>query len=74
MDRKSEKTVSKAPAAGDRTELLKRALLKIESLEKRLATAERVKNEPVAIVGMGCRLPAGANDPQAFWQLLFHGR
>ena len=73
MDRKSEKTVSKAPAAGDRTELLKRALLKIESLEKRLATAERVKNEPVAIVGMGCRLPAGANDPQAFWQLLTDG-
>ena len=29
--------------------------------------------EPIAIVGMGCRLP-GAPDPQAFWQLLLDGR
>ncbi|MEV8238574.1 beta-ketoacyl synthase N-terminal-like domain-containing protein [Rhodococcus sp. NPDC077669] len=29
--------------------------------------------EPVAIVGIGCRLPGGANDPDAFWQLLARG-
>ncbi len=28
--------------------------------------------EPVAIVGIGCRFP-GANDPEAFWQLLHNG-
>ncbi|WP_394836994.1 SDR family NAD(P)-dependent oxidoreductase [Pendulispora rubella] len=26
--------------------------------------------EPIAIVGMGCRLPGGVTDPEAFWQLL----
>lgn len=26
--------------------------------------------EPIAIIGMGCRLPGGANSPTAFWQLL----
>lgn len=31
-----------------------------------------LKKEPVAIVGMGCRFP-GANDPEAFWQLLRDG-
>jgi myxalamid-type polyketide synthase MxaE and MxaD len=29
-------------------------------------------NEPIAIIGLGCRFP-GANDPAAFWQLLRDG-
>lgn len=28
---------------------------------------------PVAIVGIGCRFPGGANDPESFWQLLNSG-
>ena len=31
-------------------------------------------SEPLAIVGIGCRLPGGANDWQSFWQLLEEGR
>jgi len=30
------------------------------------------KNEPIAIIGIGCRFP-GANDPPAFWHLLREG-
>ena len=30
------------------------------------------KNEPIAIIGIGCRFP-GANDPAAFWQMLRDG-
>lgn len=30
------------------------------------------KTEPIAIIGMGCRFP-GADNPQAFWQLLHDG-
>jgi acyl transferase domain-containing protein/acyl carrier protein len=30
--------------------------------------------EPVAIVGMACRLPGGADDPDAFWRNLVEGR
>ena len=30
------------------------------------------KNEPIAIIGIGCRFP-GAKDPAAFWQLLRNG-
>ena len=27
-------------------------------------------SEPIAIVGIGCRLPGGANDPDGFWRIL----
>lgn len=30
--------------------------------------------ENIAIVGMSCRFPGGANDPQSFWDLLEQGR
>ena len=29
--------------------------------------------EPIAIVGMGCRLPGGVTDPESLWQLLSTG-
>src|SRR5512146_183824 len=29
--------------------------------------------EPIAIVGLGCRFPGGANSPAEFWQLLANG-
>ncbi len=45
---------------------LKRAQARIEALEARRA-------EPIAIVGMACRFPGGANDPAALWDLLGRG-
>jgi len=31
------------------------------------------QDEEIAIIGMSCRLPGGANDPDSFWQLLAEG-
>ncbi|MFI2190968.1 SDR family NAD(P)-dependent oxidoreductase, partial [Streptomyces sioyaensis] len=41
-----------------------------------VATVSAVRvgtDEPVAIVGMGCRFPGGAEDPEGFWRLIAGG-
>ncbi|MFN8441273.1 MAG: beta-ketoacyl synthase N-terminal-like domain-containing protein [Caldilineaceae bacterium] len=52
--------------------LLKDALRKLDTMQSELDTLQRVKTEPIAIVGMACRFP-GATTPEAFWQLLQNG-
>jgi acyl transferase domain-containing protein/acyl carrier protein len=52
---------------------LKRALIAIDELQARLDAAERARTEPIAIVGMSCRFPGGADDPAAYWRLLRDG-
>jgi len=52
---------------------LKRALRAIDDLQARLASAEKFRHEPLAIIGLGCRLPGGADNPESFWNLLRDG-
>jgi acyl transferase domain-containing protein/aryl carrier-like protein len=52
---------------------IKRALRALDDLQAKLDAVEYAKREPIAIVGMSCRFPGGANSPEAFWQLLRDG-
>lgn len=51
-----------------------RLLLALKEARAKLESVERSKTEPIAIIGMGCRFPGGANDPEAFWQILRDGQ
>src|SRR6187431_631594 len=54
-------------------QLLQQQLVKIRKLEARLEQAEASRREPIAIVGMACRLPGGVETPEDFWDLQVKG-
>ncbi len=52
----------------------KRLALLALDLQQQLEAAQRGSVEPIAIVGLGCRFPGGANGPDGYWDLLREGR
>ena len=52
---------------------LKRAILELREMRAKLEEADRRQREPIAIVGMGLRLPGGVHDESSLWQILADG-
>ncbi|MFE3806915.1 beta-ketoacyl synthase N-terminal-like domain-containing protein, partial [Streptomyces sp. NPDC059131] len=57
----------------ERQSVLAQSVREIRRLRTELDEAERARTEPIAIVGMGCRMPGGANSPTTFWEFLDSG-
>jgi acyl transferase domain-containing protein len=51
----------------------KRLTLLVLELQAKLDRLSQPQREPIAIIGMGCRFPGGADHPQKFWHLLRDG-
>src|SRR5215831_10778708 len=52
---------------------LAKTLDALRKTRDRLRQLEGQTQEPIAIVGMGCRFPGEANDPESYWRLLRDG-
>ena len=52
---------------------LREAAIALREMRGKLEAMERARREPIAIVGMACRLPGGAVDPEMYWRLLQEG-
>jgi iturin family lipopeptide synthetase A len=59
-------------AQTDELSPLQKAYATLKQLRGKVERLERAGCEPIAIVGLGCRMP-GARDPDAFWELIRDG-
>ncbi|MBF0389752.1 MAG: SDR family NAD(P)-dependent oxidoreductase [Desulfamplus sp.] len=58
----------------DPTANLKKLYIALKQTQAKLEAMESAAREPIAIIGMGCRFPGGANSPQKYWELLLQGK
>jgi acyl transferase domain-containing protein len=52
---------------------LQKAVFALKETKAKLEALQQKRAEPIAVVGMACRFPGGANDPRSYWQLLRDG-
>ncbi|MEZ5504518.1 MAG: beta-ketoacyl synthase N-terminal-like domain-containing protein [Gammaproteobacteria bacterium] len=57
----------------DTATLLKQALKELKKSKDSVTRLEKERHEPIAVIGMGCRLPGSANSPEKLWELLQNG-
>jgi phthiocerol/phenolphthiocerol synthesis type-I polyketide synthase A len=60
-------------APPDRRAIITEALRKIDDLTAQLEIAQKGDTEPIAVIGMGCRFPGGADNTAQLWRLLQDG-
>ena len=65
--------ISARVGAGVPLSPLKQAFLALQEAQSRIADLEVRRAEPVALIGVGCRIPGAKDGPDGYWSLLSEG-
>ncbi|MGB5744950.1 MAG: SDR family NAD(P)-dependent oxidoreductase, partial [Sedimenticolaceae bacterium] len=50
-----------------------RIIAALREARRKLEAAEQLQHQPIAVIGIGCRLPGGIEGPDGFWEILLQG-
>ncbi|VAW80205.1 Polyketide synthase modules and related proteins [hydrothermal vent metagenome] len=64
---------NKSHAVDPKVDRLRKLLSAMDKMQSQLTAIEYKSAEPIAIVGMSCRFPGGADTPQKYWDNLLAG-
>src|SRR5690349_6833469 len=53
---------------------LEKATIALKQTKQKLDELEAKQHEPIAIIGMACRLPGNVRSPEQLWEMLDAGR
>lgn len=62
-----------ADTIDSRQQLLESSVREIRKMRARLESIEKKSTEPIAVIGMSCRMPGDVNGPDEYWQFLRRG-
>ncbi|WP_318731849.1 type I polyketide synthase [Roseofilum sp. Belize Diploria] len=65
--------MNKNPQTTEQKFSSKQVLKALQEMRSRLDAVNKAQTEPIAIVGMACRFPGGANDPSTYLNILHNG-
>lgn len=66
--------MSKSPEKLERLTPLQRTYLALEKTRAKLEAIEKARTEPIAVLGIACRMPGSGERPEDFWRMLVEGR
>jgi malonyl CoA-acyl carrier protein transacylase len=55
------------------TDTLRKLYIALKKAQDKVSQLEAAHHEPIAIIGMACRFPGGANSPEKYWEILKNG-